>query len=126
MPFSQAMDTGKALEYLHAQAVCHGDLKPVSKFTRRSACFSCASCNQENVLVSKARRAMLCDFGLARVVDDQPTGLTTSKILLGTCRYGSPEVVLFSQKRTLEADIWSWGCLLFEVRQLNSTVRSRT
>lgn len=59
---------------------------------------------------------MLCDFGLARALTVEPSGLTTTKVSAGTCRYGSPEVVLENKPRTLESDLWSWGCMLLEVR----------
>lgn len=59
---------------------------------------------------------MLCDFGLARTMDDFPSGLTTTRFSMGTCRYASPEVALFNKPRTLESDMWSWGCLFLTVR----------
>lgn len=64
---------------------------------------------------------MLCDFGLAEVLesaDDGPSGLTTSRSIRGSTRYMAPELILAMDgvpSRTLESDVWAWGCLLFEV-----------
>lgn len=59
---------------------------------------------------------MLCDFGLARVLEEVPSGLTTSKVTLGTPRYASPELVMEDDPlRDLPSDVWAWGCLVLEV-----------
>lgn len=60
---------------------------------------------------------MLCDFGLARIQEETPSGLTTTSQTVGTIRYTSPEVVNEEGLvHTLSTDIWSWGCLLLVVR----------
>lgn len=59
---------------------------------------------------------MLCDFGLAKVINERPTGLTTTRSLKGSVRYLSPELLLADDPvHTLASDMWSWGCLLLEV-----------
>ncbi|KAG8905282.1 hypothetical protein FRB99_000299 [Tulasnella sp. 403] len=95
-----AKDTALGLEYLHTRTppVCHGDIKAL------------------NVLIGNDGRAMLCDFGLAKRTKGMPTALLTTCFNQGgTVRYLSPE--LFGDKaiRTLESDVWAWGCLLLEV-----------
>lgn len=70
---------------------------------------------QANTLANEHHRAILCDFGLALVQDDFPTGLTTSSLTLGTIRYASPELMEGNNRRTLRSDIWAWGCLALEV-----------
>ncbi|KIO24312.1 hypothetical protein M407DRAFT_102030 [Tulasnella calospora MUT 4182] len=98
-------DTAAGLEYLHTcdPPICHGDLKAA------------------NVLVTDDTRVVLCDFGLAEVLesaDDGPSGLTTSRSIRGSTRYMAPELILAMDgvsRRTLESDVWAWGCLLFEV-----------
>ncbi|KAG8946952.1 hypothetical protein FRC04_011247 [Tulasnella sp. 424] len=98
-------DTAAGLEYLHTcdPPICHGDLKAA------------------NVLVTEDVRAILCDFGLAEVLesaDDGPSGLTTSRAIRGSTRYMAPELILATDgipRRTLESDVWAWGCLLFEI-----------
>lgn len=67
-------------------------------------------------MVSSERRAMWCDFGLAKAVDELPTGLTTSKNGAGTTRYLSPELLEEETfRRTLESDVWAWACVYVEV-----------
>jgi len=54
------------------EGLCHGDLKAV------------------NELVNDSRRGMLCDFGLAMLLDSEnSTRLTKSRPL--SCRWASPE-----------------------------------
>ncbi|KAG8899557.1 hypothetical protein FRC01_010471 [Tulasnella sp. 417] len=48
---------------------------------------------QENVLINDLVQAVLCDFGLARLADGQPSGLTTTKTIKGSIRYMSPELL---------------------------------
>ncbi|KAG8918892.1 hypothetical protein FRC01_001594, partial [Tulasnella sp. 417] len=93
-----AYDTIKGLEYLHTRdpVVVHGDLKAA------------------NVLVNDHRKAQLCDFGLAIAVQEARTGVTTSHGFTGSVRWCSPEVIE-DTKKTIESDIWSWGCLVLEM-----------
>lgn len=59
---------------------------------------------------------MWCDFGLARVMDNQPSGLTTTTTVKGTTRYLSPELLLDDNaEKTLQSDVWAWGCAVYEV-----------
>lgn len=70
---------------------------------------------QENTLISDSGKAMLCDFGLAKIVATT-TGLTAPGPPKSTPRYASPE--LFKGEMTddpLPRDVWAWGCLLPKV-----------
>ncbi|KAG8913517.1 hypothetical protein FRC00_002235 [Tulasnella sp. 408] len=70
-----------------------------------------------NILVSAQLRAVLADFGLSTILEEEGTGLTTSTGLKGTVRYYSPELVLEPDVRhSLQSDIWAWGCLTLEVQ----------
>ncbi|KAG8976140.1 hypothetical protein FRB90_009274 [Tulasnella sp. 427] len=65
-----------------------------------------------NVLVNGQLRAVLADFGLSEILEDEATGLTTSDGLKGTVRYYSPELVLEPDaKHSLQSDIWAWACV---------------
>ncbi|KAG8949524.1 Glycosyltransferase Family 90 domain containing protein [Tulasnella sp. 424] len=94
-----AADTAKGLAYLHSLSppICHGDIKAA------------------NVLVNREFKAVLCDFGLSQMVQEDDCGLTTSKGFKGSTRYLSPELVKDEGPRTLASDVWAWGCLLLEI-----------
>jgi NIMA (never in mitosis gene a)-related kinase len=82
-----------ALEYLHDKGILHRDLKP------------------SNLFLSKGGDLVVGDFGLSKVLDHT---VACAKTLVGTPYYLSPEVI---QDRPYfwPSDIWSVGCILFEV-----------
>ncbi|KAG9021812.1 hypothetical protein FS837_006960, partial [Tulasnella sp. UAMH 9824] len=71
-----------------------------------------------NVLITDSVEAVLCDFGLARLADGQPSGLTTTKQTKGSLRYMSPELHEDNAVHTLNSDVWAYGCLVLEARHL--------
>ncbi|KAG8892457.1 hypothetical protein FRB99_002696, partial [Tulasnella sp. 403] len=70
-----------------------------------------------NVLISDTGEAKLCDFGLSKVLDNAPSGLTSSGLGAGTLRWMAPEL-LNGQKPTTQSDIYSFGCLVLATMQL--------
>jgi len=88
---------GEALQYAHGQGVVHRDIKP------------------SNIMVDTERedRALVMDFGIARLVADQH--LTRSGIQVGTPCYMSPEQVLGEKEITGRTDIYSAGVVLYEM-----------
>ncbi|KAG8862808.1 hypothetical protein FRB96_000818 [Tulasnella sp. 330] len=67
----------------------------------------------ENILITDGGKACISDFGLARVLDDQSTGLTTASPGF-TLAFASPEV-LRGEKGQTASDVFSFGNLILEV-----------
>uniref|UniRef100_A0A8H7Y9N2 Protein kinase domain-containing protein n=1 Tax=Psilocybe cubensis TaxID=181762 RepID=A0A8H7Y9N2_PSICU len=84
------------LTYLHSQSVVHGDLKAV------------------NVLIDDAERALLCDFGLARLRADVNSRTADSIPLQGSQNWMAPELFEGRSLR-MPCDIYSFGMTLYEI-----------
>lgn len=102
LPHSQLLQTANGLLYLHTldPIVVHGDIKP------------------DNVLVNDSDEASLCDFGLARFVQDMKTGLTTSGQGQGGKGFTAPELLDCEEgggKKTTESDVYAFGSLMLNV-----------
>jgi hypothetical protein len=87
------------LATLHRASVVHRDLKP------------------ENAIVDDSFRLRLIDFGLAKPLPGSPAArsLSTTAGLIGTPRYMSPEQVRGEAGVGFAADLWAFGCILFEL-----------
>lgn len=113
------MDTALGLKYLHSLSppVCHGDIKPVSSTSLLDISVTLLTPRgQENTVIDDDGNAQLCDFGLAQILDTEPSGLTTTNTTSCSLRYAAPEIIK-SNKRAhgLESDVWAWGCLVLVV-----------
>lgn len=86
-------DLVSALYYLHSHRILHRDLKP------------------PNILLDKNYRGKLCDFGLSRNMTLGTQILTSIK---GTPLYMAPEL-LEGRGYGHEADLWSLGCIIYEM-----------
>ncbi len=87
----------RALEHAHTQGIIHRDIKPA------------------NILLSEDGRAMLSDFGIAKLLDPQTSaaGLTMTGVGIGTPDYMAPEQGL--GQATPQTDLYALGVVFYEM-----------
>ena len=86
-----------ALAYAHERGIVHRDIKP------------------ENILF-EAGHAVLCDFGIAQALTTAAAdGQTSVDVFVGTPPYMSPEQGSANTTVDGRADIFSLGCVLYEM-----------
>ena len=87
----------KALKFIHSADIIHRDLKP------------------SNIFINSDCHVKLGDFGLARTLDNNPNmgGVVTDYV--ATRWYRAPEMILAAQKYGKPIDMWSVGCILYEL-----------
>jgi tetratricopeptide (TPR) repeat protein len=101
LPLDDALQISRevadALSYAHAHGVVHRDIKP------------------ENILLESGH-AVVADFGIARAID-QAGGdrITGTGVALGTPAYMSPEQAAGSKDLDGRSDLYSLGCVLYEM-----------
>ena len=84
----------KAVAFLHSNNTIHRDLKPA------------------NILINQNNIIKVADFGFAKTLFDNSKPLTT-KVM--TPSYRAPEILLGDTSYSFSADMWSLGCILFEL-----------
>ncbi|HET9425580.1 MAG TPA: serine/threonine-protein kinase [Gemmatimonadaceae bacterium] len=88
-------EVAEALGYAHAHDIVHRDIKP------------------ENILLQSGR-ALVADFGIARLAEAGAEKLTATGMAVGTAAYMSPEQAS-GMPTDARADIYALGCTLFEM-----------
>ncbi|MCU0290852.1 MAG: protein kinase [Thermoanaerobaculaceae bacterium] len=95
MAFAVALDILDGLGYAHGKGVVHRDVKPA------------------NIMVDRQGHGYLTDFGIALMIGQQR--LTQTGTTIGTPHYMSPEQILRPRQVDHRSDIYSFGCVLFEM-----------
>jgi len=90
-------EVSQALGYAHARGIVHRDIKP------------------ENVMLS-GTTAVVTDFGIARALSAAGSDrLTETGLSVGTPAYMSPEQAMGEAEVDGRADVYSLGCVLYEM-----------
>ncbi|CAP31639.2 Protein CBR-NEKL-2 [Caenorhabditis briggsae] len=86
-----------ALDHMHSKHIVHRDLKP------------------QNILMNRRKTILkLSDFGISKELGSTKSAAST---VIGTPNYLSPEICE-SRPYNQKSDMWSLGCVLFELLQL--------
>ncbi|KAF5361838.1 hypothetical protein D9756_002614 [Leucocoprinus leucothites] len=89
------LDVINGLYYLHGLGIVHSDLKG------------------QNVLISDEGRGFITDFGASHIVT--ATAAATTSSVFSTLRFAAPELMQDGAQPSKECDVWSFGCLCYQV-----------
>lgn len=87
----------KTLKYLHSAGILHRDLKP------------------SNILLDSSCKIKICDFGLSRTLSIYESKIPVMTEFIATRWYRAPEVLFGSTSYSIKSDMWSLGCLIYEL-----------
>ena len=91
------LDICYGIKEIHSKNLIHRDLKP------------------ENLFISKDYKIKIGDFGISKQLINTMNYANTNK---GTYNYMAPEIIN-GEKHNKKVDIWSLGCILYELLTLN-------
>ena len=89
-------ELSNGLKDIHSNNVIHRDLKP------------------ENIFISSDHLIKIGDFGISKILD----GTNYAQTQKGTYCYMAPEIIK-GEKYSKKVDIWSLGCIIYELCTLN-------
>jgi eukaryotic-like serine/threonine-protein kinase len=93
-----AREAAQALHYAHSRQIVHRDIKP------------------ENILLTADGSTLVADFGIARGLGGEGgEALTQTGMSVGTPQYMSPEQANGTRGIDARSDIYSLGCVLYEL-----------
>ncbi len=94
-----AVQICEGLAAAHRAGVVHRDIKPA------------------NIMVHGPAEAdvTICDFGIVRLAEETGTGLTATGTAIGTPTYMSPEQARGDRRIDGRSDLYSLGCMLYEL-----------
>ncbi|MEY2520288.1 MAG: eukaryotic-like serine/threonine-protein kinase [Verrucomicrobiota bacterium] len=96
-------EAARGVQHAHERGILHRDLKPANLLLDDSA-------------PDAAPVPMVSDFGLARILESEPSGLTGPASFLGTAGYLAPELAFGPRTEpTVQSDIYSLGAILYEL-----------
>lgn len=91
-----AREVADALSHAHAQGIIHRDIKP------------------ENILL-EGGHAVVADFGVAKALTNFRSEISSDGMAIGTALYMSPEQGSASPHIDGRADVYSLGCVVYEM-----------
>ena len=86
----------KGIKEIHDKNIVHRDLKP------------------KNIFMNKNGKIKIGDFGISKQLNSYKQ-YTSTKNCSGTLNYNSPEILNGGQYYNKKTDIWSLGCIIYEL-----------
>ena len=95
-----------AFKEIHKKKICHRDLKP------------------DNILLDRNLNIKICDFGAAKIIDDEESEENVPRIVARS--YRPPELILAHAAYGQSVDMWSIGCIIYEILTLSTAFEAAT